>query len=138
MNNKKHSLSPSIEDYLEAIYFLDTEQKGVRSIDVAARLAVSKPSVNKALRYLVDKGLVKQEKYSLIYLTASGRETAKEVLTRHQTIKEFLMNILKVAESTAEQEACMVEHAMSNETVSRMRAFLEVSKKTPAFDAGPV
>jgi DtxR family Mn-dependent transcriptional regulator len=123
--NKKHSLSPSIEDYLEAIYLLDADQKGVRSIDVAAHLAVSKPSVNKALHNLTNAGLAKQEKYSLIYLTKIGREKAREVMNRHETIKEFLVNILKVAEPTAENEACMIEHAMSNETVSKMRGFLE-------------
>jgi DtxR family Mn-dependent transcriptional regulator len=122
---KKHSLSPSIEDYLEAIYMLDADQKGVRSIDVAAQLSVSKPSVNKALHNLTNAGLAKQEKYSLIYLTKTGREKAREVMNRHETIKEFLINILKVAEPTAENEACMIEHAMSNETVSKMRGFLE-------------
>ncbi|MDR3348066.1 MAG: metal-dependent transcriptional regulator [Acidaminococcales bacterium] len=122
--NKKHTLSPSIEDYLEAIHMLDADQKGVRSIDVATHLSVSKPSVNKALHNLINAGLAKQEKYSLIYLTKTGREKAREVMNRHETIKEFLINILKVAESTAENEACMIEHAMSNETVSKMRVFL--------------
>jgi DtxR family Mn-dependent transcriptional regulator len=122
---KNRPLSPSVEDYLEAIYMLDADQKGARSIDVAAQLAVSKPSVNKALHNMINAGLVKQEKYSLIYLTKTGREKAREVMTRHKTIKEFLVNILKVADDTAENEACMIEHAMSNETVSKMRIFLE-------------
>ncbi len=129
MNQQKHGLTPAIEDYLEAIYLLDTEQKGVRSIDVATHLLVSKPSVNKALRSLSASNLATQEKYSLIHLTEDGREKAREIINRHRTIKEFLLNILKVSEQTAEKEACLIEHAMSNETVSKMRDFLTSQTK---------
>ncbi len=126
---QKHGLTPAIEDYLEAIYLLDTEQKGVRSIDVATNLSVSKPSVNKAIHNLCLSGLATQAKYSLIHLTDKGREKAREVINRHCTIKEFLLNVLRVSEQTAEQEACLIEHAMSNETVSKMRDFLTKHSK---------
>ena len=127
--HRKNALTPSIENYLETIYMLSLEQKGVRSIDVATQLMVSKPSVNKALRNLINAGFATQEKYSLIYLTEIGLQKAKEVMTRHETIKEFLLNILKVSENIAETEACMMEHAMSNETVEKMRKFLDSQKK---------
>ncbi len=129
MNSNKKPLSPSIEDYLEAIYLLDTQQKGVRSIDVATQLLVSKPSVNKALRSIIAANLATQEKYSTIHLTTEGRNKAKEIINRHTTIKEFLVTVLKVSEPTAEHEACLIEHAMSNETVSKMRSFLTAHKK---------
>ena len=123
--HRKNALTPSIENYLETIYMLGLEQQGVRSIDVALQLMVSKPSVNKALRNLINAGFATQEKYSLIYLTDLGREKAKEVMTRHETIKEFLVNILHISENVAEEEACMMEHGMSNETVEKMRKFLD-------------
>lgn len=129
MLQKKQPLTPSIEDYLETIYVLDKDKIGVRSIDVAMTLDVSKPSVNKALRNLVSAGLAEQEKYSLIHLTDIGREKAKEIITRHETIKEFLLNVLQVPENIAENEACMIEHSMSNETVTKMREFLNVCTK---------
>ena len=123
--HRKNALTPSIENYLETIYMLGLEQQGVRSIDVALQLMVSKPSVNKALRNLINAGFATQEKYSLIYLTDLGREKAKEIMTRHETIKEFLVNVLHVSENVAEEEACMMEHGMSNETVEKMRKFLD-------------
>lgn len=126
LSNK--NLTPSIEDYLETIYLLDKEKKGVRSIDVALQLMVSKPSVNKAVSNLIDAQLVKQEKYSPIFLTELGQKKAKEILNRHITIKEFLVNVLKVTAKTAEQEACLMEHSISNETVAKMRSFLNKNK----------
>lgn len=128
MSTTKKRLTPSIEDYLETIYLLDTEKKGVRSIDVASQLMVSKPSVNKAVNNLIEARLVRQEKYAPIFLTELGQKKAKEVLNRHVTIKEFLISVLKVSEKTAEQEACLIEHSMSNETVAKMRVFLDEQK----------
>lgn len=125
---KTNSLTPSIEDYLETIYILEQKQAGVRSIDVAAQLMVSKPSVNKALRYLISTGLAEQEKYSLIYLTPEGRTKAKEVMNRHETLKEFLFDLLGVPEERAEEEACRMEHVMSNDTVRLVRNFLNEQK----------
>ena len=125
MTLKKKKLSPSIEDYLESIYMLDSDGEGLRSIDVATHLEVSKPSVNKALRYLVESGLAVQEKYSLIYLTEIGKEKAKEVAFRHETIKEFLIKILRVEPEQAEVEACNIEHFLSTETVEKIRTLTE-------------
>lgn len=131
MINKK-KLTPSIEDYLETIYLLDKEKKGVRSIDVALHLMVSKPSVNKAVNNLIEAKLARQEKYAPIFLTELGQKKAKEVLNRHMTIKEFLINVLKVSEKIAEHEACCIEHSMSNDTVAKMRTFLEKQKEATA------
>ncbi len=130
MTDKKTKLSPSTEDYLEAIYLLEKKQKGVRLTDVAQMLSVSKPSVNKALELMMQSSLVEKEKYSLIYLTPKGNKKAQEIIFRHQTIKEFLTTILEVSEKIAENEACMIEHAMSNQTVLKMDLFLKKYKKT--------
>lgn len=118
--NRNERLTPSIEDYLEAIYVLDKKERGVRSIDVAEHLHVAKPSVNRALKSLVESGMIEQERYSLIYLTDDGRKMAKEIYHRHRTIKEFLMNVLLLDEHQAEDEACKIEHVVSDLTIERL------------------
>lgn len=118
-------LTPSTEDYLEAIYVLDNEGTGVRSVDVANFLEVAKPSVNRALKNLADSGFITQQRYSLIYLTKEGASKAKEVLNRHETIQYFLGKILGVDEGVAAKEACLIEHVMSNDTVEKMQSFIK-------------
>jgi len=125
MSENNELLTPSIEDYLEAIYRLSNQgMGGVRSIDVASMLQVAKPSVNRALKNLADSNMILQEPYALIYLTEDGAHKAEEIFTRHRTIQQFLHQILKVEEPKAEDEACRIEHAMSNQTVELMRKFM--------------
>lgn len=118
--SSKSELTPSTEDYLEAIYNLNVEGGGVRSVDVAEKLNVSKPSVNRALRNLSDSGLIIQEKYALIYLTEAGKLKAEEIFHRHTTIRSFLKDVLGLDAGTAEEEACKIEHVMSNDTVDKI------------------
>lgn len=113
-------LTPSIEDYLEAIYVLDRADKGVRSVDVADKLHVAKPSVNRALKSLVESGLIEQQRYSVIYLTDQGKEQARKILHRHTIIKSFLMNILGLDDLRADEEACKIEHVVSEDTIKRL------------------
>ncbi len=113
-------LTPSIEDYLEAIYVLDQDARGVRSVDVADKLRVAKPSVNRALKSLVEGGLIEQERYSVIYLTEQGKEQAKKILHRHTVIKRFLTEVLGLSDERAEDEACKIEHVVCENTVERL------------------
>jgi DtxR family transcriptional regulator, Mn-dependent transcriptional regulator len=113
-------LTPSIEDYLEAIYVLDQADKGVRSVDVADKLHVAKPSVNRALKSLVEGGLIEQQRYSVIYLTEQGKEQARKILHRHTVIKRFLCEVLGLDEVRADQEACKIEHVVCEDTVNRL------------------
>lgn len=121
----KGKLTPSTEDYLETIYVLDRAEKGVRSVDVADKLKVAKPSVNRALKNLVDEGLIQQERYSVIYLTEQGKQQAKKILHRHTIIKSFLMNILGLDDERADEEACKIEHVMSEDTVDRLNDHID-------------
>ncbi len=115
------SLSPALEDYLRAITDLsDQEQKGVRISDIANKLNIAKPSVIQAISDLKKKGLVKQEPYSLVYLTREGLNKGREVIYRHQVICAFLENILAVSPFTADQDACGIEHIISEETFRNM------------------
>ena len=119
-------LTPSIEDYLQTIYRLDRGQ-GVRSVDVSKQLNVSKPSVNRALKTLVDLGFVTQEPYGDIFLTIEGRKTALELNKKYAILRGFLVHMLGVDEKRAEIEAGQMEHGMSNDTIERighlMRAY---------------
>lgn len=114
--SEKTKLSPSSEDYLESILELSDQHNAVRSVDIANHLHVSKASVNKAMGILRQMGLIEQAHYGLIHLTEQGRFHAKDVLQRHVMLKRFLTEILHTSEETAEQDACRMEHAISDET----------------------
>jgi len=110
--------SESLEDYLEAIYVLGGED--VRSIAIARRLGVSRASVNRAVNTLGEKGLLSREPYGGIFLTDVGRKTAKEVQSKHQILRRFLIDVLGVAESIANKEACGIEHNISTDTAQKI------------------
>ena len=118
-------LSSSNEDYLEAIYQLGGSGKTVRSVDLAEKLDVSKASVNKAINNLKSAGLVEQPHYGDISLTKEGFLYAREVQSRHDTLSQFLTEVLGIEFEQAQEEACMMEHAISNETLARWIAFME-------------
>lgn len=124
-NTLKSSLHQSSEDYLEAILQLSTINSEVRSIDVANMLKVSRPSVNKAIGILKEKKLVTQELYGSIELTALGTEYATEIFHRHNIIKNFLTEVLKVEPETADSDACKMEHTISRETMIKLIQYLD-------------
>lgn len=116
------------EDYLECLVRIEQEEDaedGVRSVDVAKRLNVSKASVNKAVAALKAQGLVDQSHYGKVMLTDQGREVGNAVWYRHRLIRTFLVQELGVAFERADSEACMMEHALSEDTMSRWLAYLE-------------
>ena len=122
MENK---ISPSLEDYLEAIYFLQEKNKDVRVTDLACQLNISKPSVNRAINNLKKTGYVEHENYGLLKLTQSGFVFAKDIAIRHATLKKFLCNLLGVDKNIAEIEACNLEHSMSNDTIIKLQDYLK-------------
>jgi DtxR family transcriptional regulator, Mn-dependent transcriptional regulator len=119
-----HKLTPSSEDYLETILELSEQTDAVRSVDIAGHLHVSKASVNKAMGILRDAGLIDQAYYGLIHLTVLGRQQAAEILARHTMLKRFLIEILGINEAIAEQDACRMEHVISDETRDQWLAYL--------------
>lgn len=113
------------EDYLETILILDERTKYVRSVDIAAELGYSKPSVSRAVSILKANGYITVEADGQIKLTKSGLKKAGEVYDRHRLIKQFFAEILGVNQVTAEEDACKVEHVISEETYQRLKAFME-------------
>ncbi len=113
------TLSPSLEDYLEAVYTLGREG-GARLSRVSALLKVSKPSVTAAVRLLAARGLVTQEPYGLIRLSPAGLRAGAEIAGRHSLLKDFFVSILGLPEARAEKDACRAEHALSREALGRL------------------
>ena len=109
----------SAEDYLESILNLSKSQAVVHRIDIAKRMNVSQAAVNKAVKLLCDRQLVYEDGKHL-YLTTSGREYAESVYEKHCVIRDFLIH-LGVSTATAEEDACHMEHLLSEETIAIMR-----------------
>lgn len=114
----------SREDYLETILVLKREKGAVRSIDVATRMGFSKPSVSRAVSILKEGGYVTIGNIGQLLLTDKGRQVAQNIYDRHCFIKECLM-FLGVSPETAEADACRLEHVLSEETLSCMKAHYE-------------
>lgn len=119
-------LGESLEDYLETLLLLESSGK-IRCVDVASKMEVSKPSVNKAMNVLKEKGYVLQESYGDIQLTDEGRKIAKSVYHRHETISSFLKNVLGVDAHVADDDACHIEHVISEETFQKIEKFKKLS-----------
>ncbi|MBE6470580.1 MAG: metal-dependent transcriptional regulator [Coriobacteriaceae bacterium] len=119
-------MTKSSEDYLEAIYELaGSENKPVRSVDIADKLGVSRPSVNNALNILKKEQMVVQEPYGAISLTCQGQLYGQSIYGRHMTLFNFLHLVLGVDPETAEEEACEIEHTVSEDTIRRWREFTD-------------
>ena len=113
------------EDYLETILRLSKQLGQVRSIDIARELNYSKPSVSRAMKVLGEKGLLYMDGRKFIHLTDEGLAKAESVAERHHLFKSMLIEIFGVSEETAEEDACRIEHIVSDETVSKIEQKLE-------------
>lgn len=111
----EHIIEQSKEDYLEAILMIRDEQGYVRSIDIAKKLNVTKPSVTYITKKLKDQNLIEMDKNNMIVLTETGEKIATEVFTRHKILTDFFVSI-GVSKKQAQLDACQVEHAISKET----------------------
>lgn len=121
-----NKVSMSHEDYLEAIVMLGGgPERAVRSVDIANKLGVSKASVSKAIATLKDNGYVVQPYYGDITLTPEGLEYGKSVLERHELLTRFLHKALGISSEVAEEEACLMEHAISDESFERWVTYIK-------------
>ena len=112
-------LHASGEDYLEAILILERKNGAARSVEVAEQLGVSKPSVSRAVALLKKGGLL-QTDGNLLCLTDEGREIAEKIYERHCYFKQRLLAV-GVDEKTAEREACMLEHGLSDDSFDKIK-----------------
>ncbi len=119
------TLSMTHEDYLEAMVMLGGSTSPVRAVDVAEKMGVSKASVSKAVSVLKEKGLVEQPRYGDITLTDDGIVYGNKVLDRHHLLTKFLNKALGIDAKTAEEEACKMEHAISDESFEKWIEFIK-------------
>lgn len=113
-------LQESGEMYLESIYVLSKAQSTVRSIDISEYMGYSKPSVSRAVNLLKNGGYITMDKDNLITLTESGLEIAQKIFDRHTLIANLLIR-LGVPEKIAAEDACKMEHAISDESFEAIR-----------------
>ena len=113
-------LQESGEMYLETIYILLQKSSSVRSIDVGDYMGFSKPSVSRAVGILKKGGYVVMDKNGYLSLTDSGLEVAKKIYERHTTLTDFLVR-LGVDKNTAVEDACKMEHDISDETFEALK-----------------
>ena len=117
-------IKESAENYLETILVLKNKKGNVRSIDVAHELMVSKPSVSVAMKNFREEGYITVDTDGNLSLTEKGLMIAERVYERHQIITEALMSI-GVDEITAKEDACKVEHDISEKTFEKLKAFIK-------------
>ena len=105
----------SAEDYLEAMLMMREQHGYIRSVDIANELNVTKPSVSYATKRLRENGYITMDKDGLISLTPEGMAIAARIYERHRTLTAFFM-YLGVGEKVAREDACKVEHDVSEKT----------------------
>jgi len=118
----------SKEDYLKTIYELYS-QHGVRMVDIARKLNISKPSVSEMARKLTKEKLIISKPYSNIFLTSKGKIESKELAKKHEIIKKFAKSVLDHDDKTAYEEAHKLEHAFSKESIERLEEFIYGKKQ---------
>jgi Mn-dependent DtxR family transcriptional regulator len=108
------------EDYLETILIIEQQKGNVRSIDIAHELNYSKPSVCRAMSILKEMDYITMDRERQIHLTELGRLKANEVYNRHKQLTRFLADFLGVDHRTAEEDACRIEHVISESSFQKI------------------
>ncbi|MDR2354772.1 MAG: metal-dependent transcriptional regulator [Clostridiales Family XIII bacterium] len=120
------------ENYLETILILQKERGHVRSIDVATELNFSKPSISRAMGILKNAGYIVIDDSGNIHLTEMGKQTAEGIYERHRLISRFFVEALDVDRKVASQDACRIEHVISEESFGQIKKWLEEHGQTNA------
>ena len=118
-------LQESAEMYLETIYLLTQRSANVRSVDVAEHMGYSKPSVSRAVGLLKQGGYVVTDDNGFLSLTADGIAVAEKIFERHRVLSRLFIR-LGVSEAVATEDACKIEHIISDETFCAIKSFLNI------------
>ena len=128
------NICKSSEDYLEMMLMLQRGKGYIRSVDIAAGLGVTKPSVSYAVKRLRENGYIEMDGTGNITLTQSGREIAEEMFNRHTILTTHLMN-LGVPEDKACEDACQIEHVISDESFKAISRSVKLSGITHSCES---
>lgn len=120
------ALHESAEMYLETIYVLSQCSANVRSVDIAEHMSYSKPSISRAVGLLKLGGYVVVDADGFITLTESGLAVAQKIFERHTVVSQLLIR-LGVGAETAAEDACKIEHVISDETFEAVKKYLDAS-----------
>ncbi|MDO5575462.1 MAG: DtxR family transcriptional regulator [Fibrobacter sp.] len=123
------SLTPTLEDYLEAIYQISLFNKVARSMEIADKLNVKRSSVTVALKSLADKGLINYQARSYITLTENGMNAARCVDRKHRILSDLFVTLFKMPLEEADKAACGMEHGMTSEVCKKLSALMGVLRK---------
>lgn len=117
-----HYITDAIENYLEAIYLLKQEKEDIHAIDISKSLNISKPSVSRAMKRLVEGEFITINENDVIYLTEKGMKVSEYVYEKHIVLRDFFIKI-GLDEYTADKDACKIEHVISDECFQKLKEF---------------
>lgn len=126
----------ALEDYLETIYLLTTQERVARVRDISRLRGVKPGSVSPALRRLSELGLVNWEQGSYVVLTEEGERRARKITTRHRILTRFLTDVLTMSRELAEEDACALEHSLSDEAMDSLVRLFEFLSVCPQSRTG--
>lgn len=127
------NLTSSLEDYLEVISNYLKKYNKIRAIDISKELNVSRASVSEALKRLSKQGLINYSRYDAITITEEGEKIAHKVIKKHTLLQEFFSNVLGLEEQEATENACKIEHIISEKVFERLYEYIEYNKLHPEF-----
>ncbi len=116
-------LTTSQQDYIKAVYELSGSGEGAHVSDIAHMLGVNKSSASVAMKALQQKKMVRRDSCRMVYLTAEGKWEAAYMIKKYETIKGFLIGVLKIDGAIADKDACAIEHVISIETLCSLCRF---------------
>jgi len=126
INPQRHAddrgTTPNLEQYVETIAYLLTQDKVCTVSEIAEVANVTRPAASRAVKELADKELVSHRSYGYVDLTQEGEELAAQLSARHETLHHFLEKVLLFDSETADREACRLEHQVDNELARRIQA----------------
>jgi len=122
----------TIEEYVELIYILEQEHGHAHTGTIAAEMDIKAPSVTEMLQKLEKEGLVEYQGYMGATLTAKGKKMALTLMEKHRVVQEFL-ELIGIDPTTAERDACQIEHHVSTGSVRRLEKFVEFLQHDPGL-----
>jgi DtxR family Mn-dependent transcriptional regulator len=123
--------SDSVEEYLEAVYGLNEQGKKAKNQELAKKLKISPPSVTQMIKKMAEEGLVEYEPYKGATLTGKGNTLAQKVVRKHRLLERFLYDYLKLPIEKIHDEACRMEHSLSDETTAALCKALDNPQTCP-------
>ncbi len=127
-------LTSSLEDYIEVISNHIKQHQKVRAVDISKELGVTRASVSEALKRLAEIGLIKYSRYDVIAITEKGEQVAKKIIDKHKLLEDFFCTALGLDKTEAAENACRIEHVITEKVYNRLADYVRFSQKNPDFN----